>query len=62
MILTDIQREPSTCLTDAVERWLREIRPPVFVHDTIRRKMKRLKLTVEDIDHDRMAKLTRLSS
>ena len=44
----------------AVERWIEEVRPPKAAEDAIRRKFARLRLSVEEIDVARVAKVARL--
>jgi hypothetical protein len=44
---------------EAIERWIADVKPPKAAEDAIRRKFRRLKLTVEEIDTDRLAKVAR---
>lgn len=43
----------------AIQRWIDEVMGPdnALSHDVVRRKFRRLNLTVEEIDADRLAKL-----
>lgn len=59
---SDTGAQPQSEQDLAIEEWIRQLGPPEFVHDTVRRKFKKLGLTAVEIKTDMEAKVSRFRS